>query len=134
MNKLMRLNKRHEDSKGHVTSVMVLTKSGNTGIDLSNSLNASLHILITCGLTLLVTKVINYMLTISVSTTSGKGHFPSEMNQSMSQQVTVTEQSPSFGADVHQKATFEECNTRYDVCDSNISFRQEGRITDVKHK
>jgi len=82
MKKLMHLNNRHEDSKGHVTSVMVWTKSGNAGIDLSNSLNVSLNILITCGRTLLATKVINFMLTISVSSASGKGHSPSEMNQS----------------------------------------------------
>jgi hypothetical protein len=44
MSKLMRLNNHHEDSKGHVTSVMTLIKFGNTGIDLSNSLNVSLQI------------------------------------------------------------------------------------------
>lgn len=75
MKKLMRLNNRHEDSEGHITSVIVLTKFGNTGIDLSNSLNASLQILITCRLTLLATKVINYMFTISISTTSVEGPF-----------------------------------------------------------
>jgi hypothetical protein len=70
MNKLMRLNNRHECSEGHITSVMVLTKFGNTGIDLSNSLNANLQISITCRLTLLATKVINYMLTVTIATTS----------------------------------------------------------------
>jgi hypothetical protein len=56
------------------------------------------------------------------------------MNQSVSQQVTVTEQSLRFGADAHQKATFEEYNTRCDIYDSDISFRQKGRIIDVKHE
>jgi len=56
------------------------------------------------------------------------------MNQSISQQATVTEQSLSFDPDAHKKATFEDYNTRCDIYDSDISIRQKGRIIDVKHK
>jgi hypothetical protein len=40
----------------------------------------------------------------------------------------------SFGADALQEATFEENYAQCDIHDPDISFRQKGRIIDVKHK